>query len=66
VVGLAFFYSEAGESAAGSGDYLIRRCYALARYYRQHPRAFLTLPFSEVEMHLYWTEQLIPEDESDA
>lgn len=39
------------------GD-LILDCYRLARWYHQNPDVFLSMPISDVRLHLYRTIQL--------
>jgi hypothetical protein len=37
---------------------LVLDCYWLAQWYHQPPEHFLALPLSEIEMHIYRTQQI--------
>jgi hypothetical protein len=42
----------------GSENDLILDCYRLARWYHVSPDIFLSMPFSEVQMHLRRTSEI--------
>jgi hypothetical protein len=57
-VSTAKFFLARGGRLVGTDETMILDCYRLAKYYATTPEAFLNMPISEVQLHLYRTIQL--------
>ncbi|MHC2400226.1 hypothetical protein ACVMGC_004770 [Bradyrhizobium barranii subsp. barranii] len=56
-VSVAAFFSARSSGLVGSEDDIILDCYRLARWYHVSPEIFLSMPLSDVALHLTRTAQ---------
>ena len=58
LISTAKFFLARGGGVVGADETIILDCYRLAKYYATSPSVFLSMPITEVQLHLFRTIQL--------